>query len=618
MSHSTYGTMWAEAQEALQAILEEELPAVPPRPRKDRLLVFQSLATFYVKYLQILRSLEAIYDQMVHPQKRLVVRHVLDGVTGRLLELKNEMVELEFSEFHYYDDILQDLKLTPGDLEVPIPRYFLSEKLRVLREREKLLAQILARGGQLEPKPEARVRTVSMEESVRLVQVSERARQGRLRASFMKEIRREEERYHQSRNCNGCTLDYNAAATRIQKVWLGYSTRKRIKKERLEEMVFLGMLPPPQQVKQSVAQERMEQVEGGRRLVQDQHEEDFQQAKDKIKDSVREVEGPDMQQTLQEQIRQWFIECRDATGKFPDYPSVDDGGSLVIFAQKTPEQLAAELAAKEEEKEKRKKKKGEKGKSSGKEGKEKKKDGKGKGKGKKSDADAEEEEQGWKMAPSSFLPAMVEGSKTYKEVWQLRDESQNFTQTFDAQLVREEKRVEVEEEVRVQVDELMRQELKNLKIAVDRVKDKKKKKGKKSSKKKKKKGKSSKKKRREKDQTSDRTIESLYEELVLGGFLIKPMNVKLSEYIGEYSYLGTTLRQADIEPMPSLSDVRQLVALYGILPLAKAALICHTAYASFTRRRISARVGSAPVSAHRTIEAGRIGGLWERTVPACG
>lgn len=49
--------------------------------------------------------------------------------------------------------------------------------------------------------------------------------------------------------------------------------------------------------------------------------------------------------------------------------------------------------------------------------------------------------------------------------------------------------------------------------------------------------------------------------------MIRPLNIKLSEYIGEFSFLGTTLRQADIEPMPSLSDVRQLIALYGILPL---------------------------------------------------
>lgn len=37
------------------------------------------------------------------------------------------------------------------------------------------------------------------------------------------------------------------------------------------------------------------------------------------------------------------------------------------------------------------------------------------------------------------------------EVWHNRDEKQNFLQCFDAQLVREEKRLEVEEELRVQV-----------------------------------------------------------------------------------------------------------------------------------------------------------------------
>ena len=53
---------------------------------------------------------------MVHPQKRRVLRHLLDGIMGRILELKNEMVLLEFSEYHYFDDVLSDLKLTPvGD-----------------------------------------------------------------------------------------------------------------------------------------------------------------------------------------------------------------------------------------------------------------------------------------------------------------------------------------------------------------------------------------------------------------------------------------------------------------------------------------------------------------------
>ena len=36
-----------------------------------------------------------------------------------------------------------------------------------------------------------------------------------------------------------------------------------------------------------------------------------------------------------------------------------------------------------------------------------------------------------------------------------------------------------------------------------------------------------------------------------------------------YSYLGTTLRQANIEPMPSLSDVRRVITEFAIMPLGK-------------------------------------------------
>ncbi|KAM3857053.1 dynein regulatory complex protein 11 [Diretmus argenteus] len=564
----SYARMWSVAHGVLEDLLVDEFPAAAPRPQKDRLQIFQGLAAFYIKYLQIFRSLEAAYDQIVHPQKRRVVRHLLDGVMGRLLELKNEMVEVEFSEFHYFDDVLQDLKMIPEDLEVPIPRYFLRERMQVLKDRERMLARILAEGGLTEPEQELSVQTMCLEEAVRILQVCERARQGRLRAQFMKEIR-QAERESLGKSRTPSTLSPDQAATLIQKVWRGYSQRKATKRERLEEMISLGMVTagPPGP---SGAQLHARQVETSRRLVQDQHEAEYQAALLNIKASVRVVEGPDIRETLKEQIRQWFIECRDATGKFPDFPNAEDGGSASIFAQKTPEQVAAELAAKEDEKEKKRKSKGMKDK---KDGKEKKKDKKGKGKGKKGREEPEEEEEGWTMPPSNFLPSVLEGAKMYTDVWQGRDESQNFLQRFDTQLVREEKRMEVEEEIRVQVDELMRQELKNLRLVVDRDKGKKKKKAKKGGKKKKKKSKkSSKKKKKERDLTADRTIESLYEELVLEGFLIRPMNIKLSDYIGEYSYLGTTLRQADIEPMPSLSDIRQLIALYGVLPLGSPSL----------------------------------------------
>lgn len=52
---------------------------------------------------------------------------------------------------------------------------------------------------------------------------------------------------------------------------------------------------------------------------------------------------------------------------------------------------------------------------------------------------------------------------TFSGVWQTRNESENFPQKHDSELIKEEKRKEVEDEIRVQVDELMRTELKNLK-----------------------------------------------------------------------------------------------------------------------------------------------------------
>jgi hypothetical protein len=113
MSHTAYDDLWLRGQVELADLLPVELPKDPPKPEKDKLVAFQKFATMYIKYILIFRKLEESYDQIVHPQKRRTIRHLLDGVIGRVLELKNEMVTLELLEFHYFDDILSDMKLTP-------------------------------------------------------------------------------------------------------------------------------------------------------------------------------------------------------------------------------------------------------------------------------------------------------------------------------------------------------------------------------------------------------------------------------------------------------------------------------------------------------------------------
>ena len=61
---------------------------------------------------------------------------------------------------------------------------------------------------------------MSFEEAIRLVQIHERARQGRLRAKFMREIRQQEERERKAQTRGAPTLDVDIAAIRIQKVRL--------------------------------------------------------------------------------------------------------------------------------------------------------------------------------------------------------------------------------------------------------------------------------------------------------------------------------------------------------------------------------------------------------------
>ncbi|XP_053925727.1 dynein regulatory complex protein 11 [Cuculus canorus] len=545
MAQATYNKMWRDAQKDLDIQLQREKEECL-QPEKDRVEVFNMLATSYIKYTQILRKLETAHDQLIHQQKRTLIRQVLDGVIGRILEIKREMVDLEHSEFHYFLNILEDLKLLPEDIEVPIPRYFIKERLEILQQREKMLDEILVNAGLQTQKP---VKVMTFEEAIKVIQVAERARQGRCRVAFMKKIFLQQKR-GPTKLQDQMGPDPNDAAICIQKVWRGYSQRKKTQKMREQEMIFLGMSSPPRLQARSITEKCAKQINVLQGKVQERHEEIFN------KDKLRETEGIYIQETLENQIGQCFIECRHIVGRFPDYPTKETGGSMAILSEKTPEQVAAELAAKEEVELQEKAKQGKKGKEEEKE----------KTKGKKPQKNVKkEEEEGWKMAPSNFLSIMEEGNRQYKDIWQNRDERWDFLQDHDPELIKDEKREEVEEEIRVQVDELMKEKVENLKLAVDGEKSDKQKKGKKSQKKKT--TMRTKISEIEEDLTPDRTIDSLYRELVEEGLLIKAKTVNLSDYIGEYNYLGTSLRQGGVEPVASLADVRQLIALYGILPL---------------------------------------------------
>ncbi|NXS21102.1 DRC11 protein, partial [Mystacornis crossleyi] len=246
---------------------------------------------------------------------------------------------------------------------------------------------------------------------------------------------------------------------------------------------------------------------------------------------------------------------RHITGRFPDYPPKHTGGSKAIFIEKHPQQVAEELAAKREAEKKEQE--------NGKEQKER------PAAKKPPKAGKQVVDNSWKMGPSNFLSILEEGSSQYKAVfWENRDNRSDFLQDHDPELIKEGEREEVEDEIRVQqVDEVMQEKLLKLKQAVDGETGA----GRKAAKGEKKKNRHRKPRKGGHENLmmslACRTIDSLYRELAEAGLIVKAKNVNLSDYIGYYDCLRNIPRQAGAQPVPSIPEVRQLVALYGILPL---------------------------------------------------
>ncbi|XP_036885400.1 IQ and AAA domain-containing protein 1-like [Sturnira hondurensis] len=539
MSEGAYQHLWDSSHVTLQELLDQEQPLLQPEPNQERQSFQYRLSLLYLYYLALLRQFDTLYDQMVQPQKRRLLRRLLDSVAGRVLELKEELVRVDLCEYHYPDRVLQDRQLTPAELEVPIPKYFQQEQSGVLHERGLLLEEILCRS---EPVTfQESIPEMSRTEAIILLQTAERARQGRLRANFLRELHREEERDRKMKEGGWPKLNQDQAAITIQKVWKGYLQRKRTQQDREKEMEFIGMLPSPSQGEDSGVLLEASIREGARRLLQKGKEEEFQLATVKTQNYLKETEGPYLKEKIQEQIRQWFIECHALTGRFPDFPEDSSGGSHLIFSDKTPEEVKMELEMQVQE------------------SKRKDQDQK-KEKEKKEKAGKGEADTMLKVLPSRSIPLISAGHEEYTNVWKNRPDNTYPSQSFDPEALRAQKRKEMEQEIRIQVDELMRQELKTLRLAVDREEDRpfkapKKKNEKKAGRKK------------EKDLTPDRSVSSLFEELVVYGFLKKSETVSLKDFVGDCLYLGSTLSLANKLPMPSLFDIRQNVALYGVLRL---------------------------------------------------
>lgn len=279
MSYRTYNELWAQAQVVLDETTKNDSNLLTSKVNKDKSVVFKELSIVMINYISAINKLDECYDQVVQPQKRLLIRNILELSLGRYLELKNDMVNLNFNEFTYLDTATAQLRLLPQDIELTIPSHYRNERCKTIEWQNNFIDEVLKKTGFYE---EEKVEVgMPIRQAILLIQRHERARQGRMRAQFMKEVR-----VMNKPDSGDMELSDNAkrAAMKIQRVWRGFITRKKIKSRVVEEMLLIGMLPP--NTIDTEEQQRAEEVKNARRIIQAKRQREYELALIQEKEKV--------------------------------------------------------------------------------------------------------------------------------------------------------------------------------------------------------------------------------------------------------------------------------------------------------------------------------------------
>lgn len=79
MSHRYYNNLWKECQSVLEDTTYADNILISSKPSKDRKQLHKQTSIIYAKYCLAINKLGECYDQIVHPQKRLLIRKILDA-----------------------------------------------------------------------------------------------------------------------------------------------------------------------------------------------------------------------------------------------------------------------------------------------------------------------------------------------------------------------------------------------------------------------------------------------------------------------------------------------------------------------------------------------------------
>jgi len=231
-----------------------------------------------------------------------------------------------------------------------------------------------------------------------------------------------------------------------------------------------------------------------------------------------------MREDLLDKFRQYYLEYKRVNGTFPDFPEEEDFMRQDYKFGDKPRPIES---AKEDPKKKLEKEEG-------------------------------TENNAFTLEGSKHGPKLKLLCKSYTENWKEKDESLNLQQRHDQEIIKADMRAKLEITVKEEAVSVLRDELENLRLAVEKDKKKSKKDTKKKKDKKEKKGK------KDKDLTANIPMEQLVEELVQAGILQQYSDVSFDNFYGSVNIMGASTEKCQ-SIQPTLEELKKVTYFMLVL-----------------------------------------------------
>ncbi|XP_076633682.1 IQ and AAA domain-containing protein 1-like [Colletes latitarsis] len=587
MSEAYYNELWLITRNDLDKLLELDRRVQQTIQTGIKEMGLEIMLPTYLRYLNLVKRLIVCHDQMVQTQKRALIKRVLDCAVGRMLEYKRRIVNLNFTDYQWPDNFMNQLKYVPDDVEISVSatgkdvvqqrrKRFEelienahkqpSEQLSISSDAESIIESEKSKGSiprlrRRKAKEESRISEIpailqetpeqiaareariaaekTMHNAMLLIQTHERARIGRSTATKLQRLNEYKRKLETGeivpKKLKKSTFE-NAAKT-IQRAWKRH-VAKKTRKERIACMEeLLGMTIPSWKCDKVFIKDK-ENFQKKLEMMPPFAARIEKATKDE-RARLWEIRGPGLIRDITEEIREWFIIWYNETGHFGVYPAANLGGSVLIATgqSQTPQEYLIEKTAKKSDKEQPAKKK----------------------------VDEKKKRVPWISTTEAFN-LLDAANQDFISNWSFRDESDDSLLKIYGDLITNDLCYELQLEMRKVVDELMRLELQTLNQALrkdykadGRHLDVPKQKGGK---------KRGRKKKKKKNALDSVPVEDVFNELAQANIIRNYPLTSLNDWVGDLSYQNYEADREFRDYRHRLGEIRQVVMENCVLPLS--------------------------------------------------